>query len=490
MARLRAYQKLLTMKLKKKVASAVRWATSLTFITQLLLWLVTIFVIRILSPDDYGLMAMSMVFISFAMIVNDLGLGSALVQRPDPTRNEICAIHGFVLVLNAILYVVFYFLAPVIAQMYGEPLLVPMLRVIALLFPILGFEVTALALLERNLEFRKKATIYMVANVAGVLITLVFALRSAGVWSLVYGNLSSAIIKAVSVNFATRRLIAPSWNYSVVRPYLNFGGFVAGERILWYLHRQADVFFIGIWLGKEELGYYYVALTLSSFVYDKTGGLLYEISLPTFARVKKEVGDVAHVFLRALRILSFVVFPLMFGLASVSTDVVDLLIGNKWAAVAPLVMILSLSMPARIIGNLLPPALQGIGSARSSLLNLTIAVAGMVPLLTLAAAQSSMAVATAWLVGYPVVLMIMFAHSHDLLRVRWSNAAGAVLPSMIGSLIMFGSVYWSSVELSALTLSTETRLVTCVLLGIAIYGVFSLFALRGRIRDIIDLARH
>ncbi|MBU2677989.1 MAG: lipopolysaccharide biosynthesis protein [Gammaproteobacteria bacterium] len=469
--------------------SAVRWATALTFITQLLLWLVTIFVIRILSPADYGLMAMSMIFVSFAMIVNEFGLGSALVQRENPTSREIQSIHGFVLALNFILYCVFYLSAPILSQIFGEPILVPMLRVVALLFPILGFEVTALALLERNLEFRKKATIYMIANISGVVVTLALALLSAGVWSLVFGNLSSAIIKAAGINFATGKLIIPRWDLGLVRPYLRFGGFVAVERILWYLHRQADVFFIGKWLGKEELGYYYVALTLSSFVYDKAGGLMYEISLPTFAQARKERGMIAVVFVRALRIIAFVVFPLMFGLAAVSSDIVDLFIGQKWVAAAPLVLILCLSMPARIMGNLFPPALQGLGKPKSSLVNLAIAVIVMIPVLTYTASIDTYAVSLAWLVVYPIVLILMFNHSRALLELRWTESASAVLPPLLGSLAMFALVYWLGGQPLMTELAVEFRLVMTILSGMIIYLAFSLFVLRKQLAEFVALVR-
>jgi O-antigen/teichoic acid export membrane protein len=477
------------MNLATKVASAIRWATSLTFLTQLLTWLVTIIVIRILSPEDYGLMAMTMIFVSFAMIVNEFGLGSALVQRPKPTSREIQAIHGFVLALNLGLYFVFYFSAPIIAGIFGEPMLVSMLRVVALLFPILGLEVTALAILERNLEFRKKASIYMVANISGVLVTLVLALMSAGVWSLVYGNLSSAIIKAVAINVASGKFIVPAWSFDLVRSYLRFGGYVAVERILWSVHRQADVFFIGIWLGKEQLGFYYVALTLSSFVYDKTGGLLYEISLPTFAQAKKELGRVAHVFTRALRILCFAVFPLMFGLAAVSADIVDLLIGQKWTAAAPLVLVLSLSMPARIIGNLFSPALQGIGRPAGSLVNLSIAVATMVPILTVAALYDTLSVALAWLVAYPVALVLMFYHSRASLDLRWADAASAVLPPLFSSSLMFLLVYWFGDWISETGWSAEYRLAVSIVVGVIFYAIFSIVGMRKQLTEVVDLAR-
>jgi len=383
----------------------------------------------------------------------------------------------------------FYFSAPIIAMLFGEQILVSMLRIIALLFPILGFEVTALALMERKFEFRKKATIYMIANISGVLVTLTMALLSAGVWSLVYGNLVSAVIKAVAINVASGTFIFPSWNLRLVRPYLHFGGFVAVERILWYLHRQADVFFIGKWLGKEQLGYYYVALTLASLVYEKTGGLMYEISLPTFAQAKKEMGEVAHIFVRALRIISFIVFPVMFGLAAVSADVVDIAIGQKWIVAAPLVLVLSLSMPARILGNLFPPALQGIGRPKSSLVNLTIAVIVMVPVLAAATLHGTLAVSLAWLTVYPIVLLLMFNHSRTALGLRWTNAAIAVLPPLFGSVLMFSLVYWLGNQLSIMGLSAEFRLVATISSGIICYFVFTLLGLRKQLSELIDLVR-
>lgn len=478
-----------TMNLASRVASAVRWSASLTFLSQLLTWLVTIAVIRILSPEDYGLMAMSMVFVSFAMIANDFGLGSALVQRSAPTSREYEAVHGFVLVLNIGLYIVFYIAAPIVADIFNEETLVPMLRVIALLFPILGFEVTALAILERNLEFRRKGSIYLIANVTGALVTLALAFMSFGVWSLVYGNLLSAIVKAVAINIASGKLVVPRWRLKLVRPYLHFGGLVAVERILWSVHRQADVFFIGKWLGKEELGYYYVALTLSSFVYDKTGGLLYEISLPTFSRAKRELGEVAHVFIRALRILSFAVFPLMFGLAAVSTDIVDLLIGDRWTAASPLVLILSLSMPARIIGNIFPPALQGIGQPGSSLINLSIAVATMVPILALAALYNTATVALAWLVAYPVILLLMFVHSRVSLGVLWRDTASAVLPPLIASSLMFVFVYILNDKLAMASWSLGYRLAASILAGMFFFALVAQLTMRKQLSELLAFAR-
>lgn len=198
---------------------------------------------------------------------------------------------------------------------------------------------------------------------------------------------------------------------------------------------------------------------------------------------------IAVVFVRALRIIAFVVFPLMFGLAAVSSDIVDLFIGQKWVAAAPLVLILCLSMPARIMGNLFPPALQGLGKPKSSLVNLAIAVIVMIPVLTYTASIDTYAVSLAWLVVYPIVLILMFNHSRALLELRWTESASAVLPPLLGSLAMFALVYWLGGQPLMTELAVEFRLVMTILSGMIIYLAFSLFVLRKQLAEFVALVR-
>lgn len=477
------------MDLVAKAKSAVRWAASLTLLTQVVMWAVTIIIIRILSPEDYGLMAMCMVLIGFAMIVNELGLGSALVQKSELSEEEIRAAHGFVIALNIFLYSIFFISAGLIASFFEEPLLEPMIRVIALLFPVLGLEVVPLALLERELNFKRKASVYLLANVSGVLVSLIFALLGAGVWSLIFGNLWAAVAKAVGINVSVRRLILPTMKIAAVKPMLGFGGIVASERVLWYVYSQADVLLIGKVLGKEQLGYYYVALNLASLIYHKTGGLMYEVSLPTFANAQTDIEKVGRFFARATRLVSYLVFPLMFGLAAISPDAVPFLLGEKWIDAVPLVLVLCLSMPARILANLFPPALQGIGQPKQSLLNLAVAVLVMVPAITVAVMYSTQAVALVWLAVYPIVLTIMFSQSHIMLGTKWNKAAVAVMPPLLASIVMFLSVYYLGQYLMTSGLSINARLSLTIVFGAVVYLILSLLGLRRHLSELIDMAR-
>lgn len=477
------------MSLTAKVISAVRWATGLTLLTQLLMWAVTIVVIRLLAPEDYGLMAMSMLFVSFAMLANEFGLGSALVQRTELTVEESRSAHGLILLLNVSLYALFYLSAPWIAGFFEESMLIGMIRVIALLFPILAIEVVPLALLERQLEFKKKTSIYLGANVSGVIVTLIFAISGAGVWSLIYGNLWAAIARTIAVNIAGERFIWPMFSFSSVRPMLGFGGFVAAERILWYMHSQADVLLIAKLLGKEKLGYYYVALNLASLIYAKTGSLMYEVGLPAFAGAQSDIAQVGRFFVRALRIVSFVVFPLMFGLAAVSPEAVGILLGEKWIAVVPLVLILSLSMPARILSNLFPPALQGTGHPKSSLINLALSVAVMVPALAIGALFDIRSVALVWVVVYPLVLLLIINRSRKSIGVDWPNVLRATIPPLAASLIMLATVMVFASRLLSTDISLYVRLASMVAVGALVYLAVSSMGMRAQLQEVLNLIR-
>ena len=477
------------MNLGSKVTSAIRWATSLTFLSQVLMWSVTILVIRILSPEDYGLMSMAMVFVSFAMIVNEAGLGSALVQGSNPAVDDVSAIHGFVVSVNLLLYGAFFLLAPSIGRFFDEPQLGGLIRYVALLFPILGLEVAPLALLDRELRFRRKSTVFLVSNLAGVLTTFILARSGAGVWSIVYGNLLAATFRALGMNASVGYLIIPSLSFGLIRPYLNFGGIVALERILWYVYTRADIFLIGKILGKEALGYYTVAYTLAAMIYEKTGGLLYEISLPTFSNVQRAGSDISRVLIKAIAIISFAIFPIMFGLAAVSEDIVSLLLGDKWLAAVPLVLILCLSMPARTLANILPPALQGIGHPKTSLRNLLIAIVIMVPALVIAAVKGTQTVALMWLTIFPLVMVLMYVNSRSRLGIDAAGITAAIFPPFLASAVMFVLVYWLGMRLHETELSTMFRLAIAILLGITVYALSSVTFIKRHMKDFMSVLR-
>src|SRR5689334_118598 len=201
---------------RSRVLSAVRWSAGAKLASQSLSWVITIVVIRLLRPEDYGLMAMATIFVGLLTLFNELGVA-----------------------------------APIIAMFFDEPRLVLLMRVLALQFVIVAFSVVPQSLLERELSFKRRSLADLVSTTIGALATLVLAFLGHGVWALVWGNLAQLSSNMVLVNLARPYLRWPSFKLAGLRDVATFGGYVSMARLLWYFYAQADIFIGGRLLGHE-----------------------------------------------------------------------------------------------------------------------------------------------------------------------------------------------------------------------------------------------
>jgi O-antigen/teichoic acid export membrane protein len=397
----------------------------------------TIIVIRILTPEDYGLMAMAMVCVSFLMLVNELGMGAVLVQRStmeDSTRANIFAL---TLLINATFFTAMFFASPLIADFFREPRLVVVLRTLCFLFLIYAFEIVPVAQLERELDFKRKSIVYLVANVSGGVVTLTAALSGFGVWSLVSGTVCIALIRTAGVNLVAPVLLLPRMRMHGLRDLIRFGGLVTAERAMWFFYTQVDIFIVGKVLGKTSLGYYTVAMNLASLIMHKTGGVLYEVSFPTFARTQDQAGRARAYFLKGTRVISFIAFPIFFGISSVAPEIVDVLLGAKWQPASTLLAVLALVMPLRMISNLFPPALQGLGRPDISVGNLGVAMILMPFAFLIGTRWGILGVSAAWVVAFPIIFAIMFYRSREVLNIEIGEFVQAMRIPCLASGVMY-----------------------------------------------------
>lgn len=426
--------------LGSRAASALRWAASATLISQLATWAMTIIVIRILTPDDYGLMAIGMVFVSFLMLVNELGMGAVLVQKRELDEKTRTSVFTLTLILNGTFGAATLLGAPLIAQFFEEPRLAAILRALSVLFVIYAFEIVPVAHLERELDFRRKSLINLFANVSGGVVTLGSALAGLGVWSLVAGTVWIGLVRTVGFNFVAPYIAMPRLHVKALRESLHFGGLVTLERALWFFYSQIDVFIVGKVLGKTLLGYYSVAMNLASLIMHKSGGVLYEVAFPTFSRVQEERERTLAYFLKAVRVMSFFAFPMFFGISAVGYELVEVLLGEQWEPAAILLVVLSLIMPLRMISNLFPPVLQGLGRPDVSVGNLGVAIVLMPAAFFLGTRWGVVGVAFAWLIAFPLTFVVMFVRSRAVLGVRTREMLSAMLVPALVSAVMYAAV--------------------------------------------------
>ncbi|HWO06891.1 MAG TPA: oligosaccharide flippase family protein, partial [Methylomirabilota bacterium] len=278
------------------------------------------------------------------------------------------------------------------------------------------------------------------ANWLGGLTTLALASTGWGVWALVWGRLVSTAATTLALNVAAPSLCLPSFSLAMVRRALSFGGIVTLERGAWQFFSDADKVIGGRLWSDATLGLYSVAQDLATMPMHRTGSLISSIGLPAFSQVQGRLDDMRFYLLKATRITSVLSFPIFIGLAVTAPEAVAVLLGAKWPAAAPLLQILALIMPLRMVSTLLPPALWSIGRPGISAGNVLIA-ALVIPSACLIGAQwGAVGMAMAWLGAYPLVFWITLQRSGGVLGLGVPDFGRAMRAPALASLAMAGVV--------------------------------------------------
>jgi len=458
------------MNLKTKVVTGLGWIAGANFLGQMITWAITIVVMRILSPADYGLLAMSSVFVAFLTMMASAGLGPAIVQASEISDVKLRKLFGLIIALNLSLFFLLFSTAPLIANFFDESRLVNIVRVLSLQFVILSFAVIPESLLGRELNFKMRAMVDLFSNVTGGLLTLMLALAGYGVWSLVAGTMLSVVVRTIGVNVFAPYIRWPDWSLRGTGALIAFGGNVTASRILWFFYSQADMFIAGKLLGKEALGFYSVAMHLASLPVQKISGILNQVAFPAFSQIKDDPNLVATHVLKAVRILSFFSFPVLWGVSSVAPELVRLLLGANWEpAILPL-QVLPAIMPLRMISNFLPSAVDSVGRPDISMKNLVVASIVLPVAFFVGSHWGVQGLCFAWLIGFPLVFISNLVRVLPALSLRLNQLIGAMAPPAFASAVMYGSIVGIRHAIATET-GIAWRLGILVFVGIVIYGI-------------------
>jgi O-antigen/teichoic acid export membrane protein len=475
--------------LGRRVMTAVAFAGTARLVVQVTSWLMTLVVIRLLTPADYGLMGLVSLFTGFVAMFNELGMGAALVQTRRVTGTLLAELFGLVLLLQILFGLLILVTAAPVADFFGEPRLVPMLQVQSLQFLFYGFAVVPDALLMRRLDFQRKSLVETVAALLASGATLLLAFTGFGVWALIDGVLLGAATRALGLTWITRFLPMPRLRLSGLGGLVRFGGLLTAERLLWFGYTRFDAMIIGKRFGPVLLGDYTVAMTLASLPLDKLGPVLTQVSFPAFAEVQERPGEATAHLLKAVRLLSLLFFPLLFGLAAVASDAVPLLLGAQWtASVVPLTLV-SLVMPLRMINLVIPSYLKGLGHPGASLLTIGVACLILPAALLVGSRWGLAGIGAAWLFSYPVFFLASLSIAGRVTPLRIAPVLAAIVrPALAASLMLL--LLWLAQSTLLAPLAPGLRLPLAVAFGIACYALAILLLDRSGCSELLGLLRH
>ncbi len=425
------------MSLQSQALSGFRWSAGLKLVSQIITWAITIFVIRLLTPADYGLLAMATVSVAFLTMFSEMGLGAAVVQQSAIAEPLLRRVLGVVLVLHFFLAALLVLVAPLVADFYDDPQVTPILRVLSLQFILAAFAVMPNAQLQRRMAFRNRALLDLFSALVTSATTLTLALQGAGVWALVAGTLLGQCCKTVGLNWLFPCRFWPEFSFKGLRSLLRFGGQFTAIQVLWVFLSQVDIVIGGKWLGHEALGFYSVATHFASLPGQRISSLVNQIAFPAFARLQNEVAQTGAHVLKGVRMLSFFAFPVLWGLSSVATEGVEVVLGGAWARSAFPLQVLALIVPLRIVGNFVSTALQGIGRSDIVLRNVLWAALMTPPAFLIGVNFWGLeGLSLAWLVVSPLVFLQGMLRGLPVLGLRWGQLLAAMAPAAGASLFM------------------------------------------------------
>lgn len=476
------------MKLQAEVLQGLKWTAGAKLGGQLLTWGITIYVMRLLAPADYGLLAMATVFLALLGMFAEVGLGPALVQRDQVDTTMLRRALGIVWLVNLALFVLLNLFAVMIAAFYSEPKLVLVLRVLSLQFLVTPLSVVPEVMLQRQLEFRQRSLIDLSSAVVSSLLTLGMALAGHGVWSLVAGMLATVAWKALMMNWVAPFREWPSFSLSGMRQLVIFGGNVTASRFLWFLFTQADTVIVGRLLGEHVLGLYSVAMHLASLPVQRVSAILNQVAFPAISRFQHDRAAIGAQLLKAIGYVSLIAFPILWGMSSVSREIIEVLLGKDWGEAILPFQILTLVMPFRMIIGFLPTVTDAIGRSEVALQNAVVGCVAMPIAFYVGSHWGIAGVAYAWLLVYPVVLFINLRRMLAVIGISQMAVARQVAPALLCAAAMYGAV-WAVQWIAAGLPSRAVALAVEIGSGACAYVVFSLIGNRAMLAELKQMVR-
>ena len=480
------------MSLRKSAFSASRWTTA-SLLTRASLQIVqTMVLARLLTPADFGLMAIISAIYAIVSLFVDLGLSNALIHFPEPSPPTLSTLYWLNLGAAAVMMLAFVALAWPITLLYHQPALFAVMIVMSLSMPLAAVGQQFRVLAEKELRFTKLTVIEVIAAICGFAAALLVAKLDGGVYALVAATLVSvAISSALAWTFLSNGF-RPSLHFDLgeARAFLHYGSYRLGETLFNGLLSQADVLIGGTIAGSSAMGVYTVPRDLSLKLANTViNPVVTRVGLPVMAKVQGDKATLKSVYLQTLRMTSSVNFPIYAALAVWSNEAVAILLGGQWHQAGPFMRLFAVWGLIRSTGNPVGSLQYATGRVRQAFW-WTLSILLIVPVpLYLGAQLGGMSGLVAVMLGIQVLIF------YPLYRLMVRPACGASFRDYVGELLppLVASAIAAALGIICSSLvfpqNTWTRIIGGGTVFIAVYVGASYAINRPWIANMLELLR-
>ncbi len=457
--------------LDRSLARGVAWTGAAKLTGQVASWASTLVVARLLSPDDYGVYGLALLYLGLLQTVSDAGIGPAVVARPDVTGRDVAELHTVAVGIGLAGTALTAAVAPLLSAFFRDPRLTAVVATLGLTFFISSLGNVPWALMRREMRFKHLAAYDGMQAVVTAAAAVAMAAAGLGYWTLVGAALlASAAGTALVVLRHPVPFARP--DFRRLRGVLGFGAEVSAQRLTWYGYSNADFAVVGRVLGGSHVGAYSLAFTLANTAMDKIGLLIMQVAPSVLARVQHDPPALRRYVLLLTESLVTVVAPATLGLAIVAPEFVPAVLGPHWALMVRPLQVLALFATVRSVSPLFGQLLLVTGRQRVGTLANVVLLVLMPPAFVAGAyLGGTTGVALAWLTVFPLVAawQVVEALRAIALPVR-EFVRTALWPPLSGCAAMAAIVFGVRWLLLGTGWPPIARLVVEVLVGVPAYA--------------------
>jgi O-antigen/teichoic acid export membrane protein len=331
------------MSLQAKAISGFFWTFSQQFSIQLINFIVSIILARILLPEEFGLIGMIALFIGIGNVLVDSGLASSLIRTSNPDQKDYSTVFFINLTGSLLIYVLVFLAAPAISGFFNQAILTSIIRVYALTFVITAFQSVQIARLSKEMNFKKQLTIQVPSLIAGGLLGIVLAYLGYGVWSLVWMNVCQNFLSSVMLWFGTGWRPDFFFDKRKFKHHFYFGYKLTLSALIGTIYQNLYNLIIGKFFSAAQLGFYTRANSMRQLPIQNIGSALNKVTYPMFAAIHNDDLKLRLAYRKLMQQVMFWIAPALIGLAVIAEPLFRFLLTDKWLPAVPYFKILCMA---------------------------------------------------------------------------------------------------------------------------------------------------
>ncbi len=457
--------------LRNKVVKGVAWTLLDAFTTKVAAFVVTLVLARILTPDDYGTVALLTLITNISLVFIDCGLGLALVQKKKATELDFNSVFYLTVSFATIVYVLIFIASPYVARFYSRPELTNMLRLLAITLVLNAIGGIQGATIQRNLAFNISFKISLCRFFATSTTGVSLAVMGEGPWALVWSTVGGSIVTVVAGWLFVGWRPKLMFSLSSVRGLFSFGWKFSASWLLCMFYENVYGMIIGKVYTPSDLAFYDKGRQTPELALLAVNSTVQKVSFPAIAQIQDDLNRVRSVMRRMIKCTTFVMFPMMIGLAVCAQTIIPVLYGTQWLPAVPFVIVMCFGFILYPFHTINLQTLSAIGRSDIFLkLEIIKKIIGFALLVLSCRMGVLWMVAISTLVGGPLGVIVNAYPNQKLLGYSVVMQIRDTMPSLFASVFMGICVY-------SLTWINETylRLFLQLILGASIYIFLSWF---------------